>query len=147
MRPPLGASTVSVNGALLVCPATSDATTVNVEPPADPRDGVPLTVPPDEMLAQPGRPMAENEYGLVPPEALNVAEKDWPWVAWSEDVVVMDSKGSIGNVNVPVALFPLASVTVTEKLTDPVDPNGGVPFKNPPPERFRNAGSPVAVQV
>ena len=142
----MDASTVSVNGALLVCPTASDATTENAVPPADPR-GVPLTVPPDDMLAHPGRPVAENEYGLVPPDALNVAANAWPSVAWSDEAVVIDSTGSIGNVNVPVALFPLASVTVTEKLTDPADPNGGVPFKNPALDRFRNGGSPVAVQV
>ena len=73
VRPPLGASTVSVNGALLVCPAASDATTEIAEPPDDPRDGVPLTVPPGDMLAHAGRPVAENEYGVVPPDALNVA--------------------------------------------------------------------------
>ena len=144
----MGASTVSVNCALLVCPAASDAVTENADPPADPRDGVPLTVPPDDMVAQPGRPVAENEYGVVPPDAVNVAANAWPSVASSGEAVVMESTGSIGNVNVPLAVFPVPSVTVTEKLTDPAElPTGGVPFKNPPLERFRNAGSPVEVQV
>ena len=139
---------MSVNCAVLVCPAASDAVTENADPPADPRAGVPPTVPPGDMLAQAGRPVAENEYGVVPPDALKVAANAWPSVACSEEVVVMDSRGSIGNVNVPVALLRVASVTVTEKLYDPAElPTGGVPPNQPALERFRNAGSPVATQV
>ena len=72
--PPFGASTVRTNGALLMWPEASVTRTEKADPPAEPREGVPLTTPPAEMLAQPGNPLAENEYGVVPPEAMNVAE-------------------------------------------------------------------------
>ena len=54
--PPFGDRTVSVKGALLTCPAASETRTTNAVPPAEPRDGVPLTTPPAEMLAQAGSP-------------------------------------------------------------------------------------------
>ena len=72
--PPFDDRTVSVKGALLARPAASVAATANAVPPVEPRGGVPLSTPPADMLAQPGRPLAEKEYGVAPPDAANVAE-------------------------------------------------------------------------
>src|ERR1700693_3247216 len=136
--PPFDDRTVSVKGALLTCPTASETRTTNAVPPAEPRDGVPLTTPPADMLAQAGNPLAEKEYGVVPPDALNAAENASPTVAWSAEVVVTDSTGSMDKLNAPLARFPAASVTVIEKLYDPADPPaGGVPLNRPAVERLR----------
>ena len=59
--------------ALAVAPAASVTVTVTVYVPCDPAAGVPPIEDPEKVRPA-GSPLAEKEYGALPPEAVNVAE-------------------------------------------------------------------------
>lgn len=98
---------------LLVLPAVFEAVTLTVNVPED--VGVPVILPALEHDSPEGSPVALHVMGVVP-VALRGSEYDVPAIPSLRLFVVIDGGVVVVIVNDFVAVLPLASFTLREKL-------------------------------
>src|SRR5579885_646803 len=108
--------------------------------------GVPVMAPVEGLIeSPPGRPVADQVYGGVPPVAASVALYGWPAVPVGSSVVVMGG-GAMFRARLTVAVSAVGVVeSVTLIVTFPLLPAVGVPVMAPDEALIeRPAGKPVA---
>src|SRR5579885_147983 len=126
----------------------AESVTVRVTVPLKPAVGVPLIWPPDDIVSVDGKPVADHEYGVVPPVALAVNAYATFAVPVAKALVVIASGCTIVICKFPVALICgfVESFTVMVAVLLPAIV--GVPLMTPVVALMvKPAGNPVADQL
>lgn len=138
------ASTGSVN--IMLAVLLEESVTLAVKVTGLAAGGVPLRAPAALNVSQLGRPVADQIYPPVPPDAVNVLEYSTPMVAGlSGEVLLIVRTLFTGSVNICIVVLDAESLTVTVNVTGPA--LGGVPLSPPLLARFSQEGRPVALNV
>src|SRR5579883_801173 len=112
--------------------------------------GVPVMAPVEGLIeSPPGRPVADQVYGGVPPVAASVALYGWPAVpVGSSVVVIVMGGGAMFRARLTLAVSAVGVVeSVTLIVTFPLLPAVGVPVIAPVADHEYGVVPPVAARV